>query len=86
MFIGRSLRRRAELAKAHEDALVGHAIHNARVKAGLTQKELARLIGSDQSVVSRLEDANYSGHSLTMLRRIASALGKRLDIRFVDAA
>jgi len=36
-----------------------------------------------QSVISRLEDADYDGHSLAMLRRIASALEKRVEIRFV---
>lgn len=47
---------------------------------------LAGMIGTDQAVISRLENADYEGHSLTMLRRIARALGKKLDIRFVDAA
>jgi hypothetical protein len=35
-------------------------------------------VGTTQSVVSRLEDDDYDGHSLTMLARIAAALGKRL--------
>lgn len=72
--------------KAFEDAIVGQLIHCARQAAGFTQAELARMVGSDQAVISRLEDADYEGHSLTMLRRIAEALGKKLDIRFVDAA
>ena len=86
LFVGNDPRRRAELDKALEDALVGQAIYDARIKARLTQKQLAKLIDSDQSVISRLEDADYDGHSLSMLRRIAAALGKRIDIRFVDAA
>lgn len=86
LFIGDNPRRRAALDKALEDAIVGQLIYDARVKARLTQKQLAKLIDSDQSVVSRLEDADYDGHSLSMLRRVAAALGKRVDIRFVDAA
>jgi len=74
------------LDHALADAIVGQLIYDARVKAKLTQKQLADLIDTDQAVISRLEDADYEGHSLTMLRRIAHALGKRLDIRFVDAA
>jgi hypothetical protein len=35
------------------------------------------------SVISRLEDADYDGHSLAMLRRIAAALKKRVEIRFL---
>lgn len=86
MFVGADPKRRAAAQRAMEDALVGRAIYLARTKAHLTQKQLAELVGTDQSVISRLEDADYRGHSLTMLRRIAAAMGKRLEIRFVDAA
>jgi hypothetical protein len=34
-------------------------------------------------VISRLEDAAYEGHSLSMLQRVAEALHRRIDIRFV---
>ena len=74
-----------ELAdRATVNALVAQIIYAARVEAGLTQGRLAKLIRTRQSVISRLEDADYEGHSLSMLRRIAEALGKRLEIRFVD--
>ena len=59
-------------------------IHDLRNKAGLTQKELAKLVGTTPSVISRLEDADYDGHSLSMLRRIAAAVDKRVEIRFVS--
>jgi hypothetical protein len=36
-------------------------------------------------VISRLEDADYEGHSLPMLRKIAHALNKRIEMRFVPA-
>ena len=62
---------------------VARMIYDARDKAGLTQKELAKLVGTTQSVIARLEDADYDGHSLSMLNRIASALNKRVDIRLV---
>ena len=55
----------------------------ARKMAGLTQTELAKLIGSKQPVIARLEDADYEGHSLTMLQRIAIALNQRGEINFV---
>jgi len=58
-------------------------IYEARTRAGLSQSDLAALIGSKQPVIARLEDADYEGHSLTMLRRIAAALEQRLEIRFV---
>ena len=55
----------------------------ARERAMLTQAQLAKLIGTTQSVISRLEDADYEGRSLTMLQRIADALNHRLEVRLV---
>ena len=65
------------------NALVAQAIYDARTNAGLTQKELAELIGTKQPVISQLEDADYQGHSLSTLKRIATALNCRLEIRIV---
>ncbi len=64
------------------NAQVTHLIYQARKKAGLTQQELADTIGAKQSVIARREDADYDGHSLTMLQRIAEALQQRIEIRF----
>ena len=50
-------------------------------RAGLSQRELAKRAGTTASVICRLEDADYEGHSLAMLRRIAAALDRRLEIR-----
>ena len=63
--------------------MVAGAIHDARTAASLTQTELADLIGTKQPVISQLENADYEGHSLTMLKRIGDALNQRLEIRFV---
>jgi len=54
-----------------------------RNDAKLTQTELADLVGTTQQVISRIEDANYEGHSLTMLQRVADALGSRIDIQMI---
>ncbi len=62
---------------------VGQKIYQLREKAGLSQTALARRVGTTQSVISRLEDADYEGHSLAMLNRIAAALQRRVEIRFV---
>ncbi len=75
---------REQTDRATVNALVAQLIYRARTEAGLTQAALAKLIGSRQSVISRLEDADYEGHSLSMLSRIAQALGKRLQLRLVD--
>jgi transcriptional regulator with XRE-family HTH domain len=57
-------------------------VYQARTEAGLTQRQLAARIGTQQSVISRIEDANYEGHSLGILKRIASALGQNLRVEF----
>ena len=64
------------------NAQVAHLVHDARAKAGLTQQQLADLLGTKQPNIARLEDADYDGHSLTMLQRIAKALNQRLEITF----
>jgi len=46
---------------------------------------MAKKVGTTASVICRLEDADYEGHSLAMLRRIAAALETRVEIRFVPA-
>jgi predicted transcriptional regulator len=71
------------IAQARVNLEVAQMIYDARTKAGLSQKDLASLIGSKQPVIARLEDASYEGHSLSMLRRIADALEQGLEIRFV---
>ena len=71
-----------------EEALnvrVARMIFDARTRAGLTQTQLAELIDTKQPVIARLEDADYEGHSLSMLQRIAEALGQRLEVSFVPA-
>ena len=71
------------IAEETVNAEVARLIYEARTAAGLTQAELAKLIGSKQPVIARLEDADYEGHSLTILQRIADALNQRIEIKFV---
>jgi ribosome-binding protein aMBF1 (putative translation factor) len=61
---------------------VAQLIYDARTAAGLTQAQLAELIGTSQPTIARLEDAEYEGHSLSMLQRIAGALNRPLQISF----
>ena len=65
------------------NAQVARAIYDLRTQAKLTQAALAKRMGTTASVVSRLEDAEYEGHSVAMLRRVAEALDRRLEIRFL---
>ena len=70
-----------EEERANEE--IARKIYELRTAASLTQLQLAKLIGTTASVICRLEDADYEGHSLGMLRRIGAALNQRVEIRFV---
>ena len=72
-----------EQTRANDD--VARKIAALRTEAGLSQRQLAKLVGTTASVICRLEDADYEGHSLAMLQRIAAALNRRVMINFVKA-
>lgn len=52
-----------------------------RIEQGISQKELADMINTKQSAISRLESGEYNP-SLEFLAKIANALGKELHISF----
>jgi len=74
-------------AQEFEEGLVNieaaQLIHDMRTKAGLSQRELAKKIGTSASAINRLESADYEGHTIAMVRRIATALNRRLELRAV---
>ena len=72
--------RKASVEAERVNAEVSRLIYTMRTDAGLTQGQLAQLVGTTQSVINRLEDSDYEGHSLTMLSRIAEALEKKLTV------
>jgi DNA-binding XRE family transcriptional regulator len=73
----------AALEEARANDAVARKIYELRTKARLTQRQLAKLVGTTASVVCLLENADYEGHSMAMLNRIAAALKQRVEIRFV---
>jgi DNA-binding XRE family transcriptional regulator len=76
-------KRRAALEEARANDAVARKLFELRTQAGLTQRQLAKLVGTTASVICLLEDADYEGHSMAMLTRIATALNQRVEIRFV---
>lgn len=81
--IGDDVEVREMYEQAKVNVHVAQLIYDARTEAGLSQTELARTIGTTQSVISRLEDADYEGHSLSMLNRVAQALNREVKIDLV---
>jgi len=71
-----------ELEKNEAEYQLIEEIIQARLDQNLTQNDLAQLIGTRQSNISRLENGN-ANPSLEFLEKIASALGKKIEIHLV---
>ncbi len=83
-YIGDDAERKASLQAERVNVEVARMICDLRKEADMKQKELAELIGTTQSVISRLENADYDGHSLSMLSKIAKALNRKLSVSMLD--
>ena len=82
-YIKGNKKRLESLQRQRENLNIAEQIYDLRTQAGLSQKQLADLVGTTQSVISRLEDADYNGHSLAMLRKIASAFKQKVQVKFI---
>ncbi len=71
----------ARFQKAGEAWDVAFQMAALRKASGMSQKELAQRVGTTQQQISRLESPIYEGHSLSMLRRVAEALGARVFVK-----
>lgn len=60
---------------------IARAIVDARVKKGLSQKDLAKAMHTKQSVISRVENAK-TVPSLSFLKRLAEAVQASLHVQF----
>src|ERR1700722_13713568 len=81
--IGDDQQRQADFEQELINVEAAQLIYDMRTKAGLSQRELAKRVGTTASVICRLEDADYEGHTLAAVRRIAAALNRRLELRAV---
>ena len=80
LFLRNNPARQASVEEEMANMEIARKIYDLREAAGLTQRQLAALVGTTASVICRLD---YEGHSLAMLNRIAAAVGKRVRIDFV---
>jgi len=72
----------ARFERAGEAWDVALQIAALRTQAGLSQKDLAKLLKISQQQISRLESPGYEGHSLSTLRRVAQVLHARVRVTF----
>jgi HTH-type transcriptional regulator/antitoxin HipB len=82
-YIARRKARDPEFAEGfdtgYERFKIGVILRQAREEAGLTQEQLATLLDTKKSAISRIEN-HAADIRLSTLDRFASALGKRLEI------
>jgi DNA-binding XRE family transcriptional regulator len=72
------MKRRVE--KEKEKIRLALQIRQLRQRAGISQAQLARLIGTSRTAVTRMEDEGYDRYSLHTLRRVAEALDAELVV------
>ena len=85
--IQQELRRNQTLNVLYQRELTRLQLANqiAKLREGrqLSQAQLARRIGTQQSAVARMEQSTYRGYTVSTLAKIAAAVGQRLEVRFV---
>jgi len=60
---------------------IGQLVREARIKSGLTQKELALMSGTTRTYISRIENDRSDIELDTLIKIIETGLGKRLEIK-----
>lgn len=69
-----------------EEFAIAAEVIRLRLKANLTQKELAEKVKTSQPAIARLESGNYKNVSLSFLRRVAEALGAVPEVHLKEKA
>jgi len=76
---------RAHYQEEKQALMLAMKIAKLREKKGLSQQQMAKLMGTSQQAISRIESGNYEGFTLKTLEKIAEATGTRVKIEFVAA-
>lgn len=77
---------KVELGKADQAWDIAFQVHNLRKTAGLTQTQLAKLVGTRQSNIARVESADYTGYTFKTLEKVTKALKAKLEVRIIPQA
>lgn len=73
---------RREYEKLQPEFEIARAIIDARIKRKMTQSQIAKRAGTAQAVISRLEGASGKP-SLSLVQRVADALGLKVELKLV---
>ena len=76
---------KAHYQEERQALMLAMKIAKLREKKGLSQQQMAKLMGTSQQAVSRIESGEYEGFTLKTLEKIAAATGTKVKIEFVVA-
>jgi DNA-binding XRE family transcriptional regulator len=76
---------RAHYQEERQALILAMKIAKLREKKGLSQQQMANLMGTSQQAISRIESGDYEGFTLKTLEKIAGATGTRVKIEFIAA-
>ncbi|HOR01110.1 MAG TPA: helix-turn-helix domain-containing protein [Anaerolineae bacterium] len=71
--------------RAYEDMEPAYQVARLRILCGLTQQQLAELVGTKQPNIARLEGGKVQP-TLPFLRRVVEAMGGRLEVKITPPA
>src|SRR4030067_3753417 len=75
-----------QLDKAARAWDIAFQVHDLRKKAGFTQTQFAKMVGTKQSNIARIESADYTGYTLKTLEKVTRALKAKLEIRIIPVS
>ena len=74
-------KKREAFERGYEQFKVGALIHEARIKAGLTQEQLAQKVGSTRSYISKIENDIKEVRISNLQKIVELGLGGKLELR-----
>jgi transcriptional regulator with XRE-family HTH domain len=84
-YIGEDPKRIASFEEESFKAEVAQQLYDLRDQAGLTHEQLAERVETEASVIEDIEEADYEFEHLEAIFRIATLLGKKIEVRFVPS-
>ena len=74
-----------EFDSLEKEFTLAREVIQLRKNKNLTQKDLAKLSGTSQPAIARLESGTYKNISLSFIRKVAKALGTEPEIHLKAA-
>ena len=75
--------KRDELEKGYKTFKIGFLLHQARLKSGMTQQELADKVGTSKSYISKIENNVKEARLSTLQRIVEIGLGGKLELSII---